>query len=212
MPFSVIESRWFETGNDTVKSFFESIASIYCDNSSAFLYHSFSEKNSLEIAFEKCSKDKKTEIIYLATHGNSKVIGPNNINITRTGLRNIISKVNKGKTIKGIFLGTCETGNEDIARFLLEKKATNLEWIAGYNSSVDWIDGTAMDMIFFSKLAEQYRKNKARKKSKFSARKMAHLAASDLLKIVPGAFIEYGFNIYFHEGNKLTSMFISSVE
>lgn len=41
---------------------------------------------------------------------------------------------------------------------------------------------------------------------------MAHLAASDLLKIVPGAFIGYGFNIYFHEKNNLTSMFISSVE
>lgn len=212
LPFSVIESRWFETGNDTVKSFFESIASIYCKNSSAFLYHSFNEKNSLKKAFEECSKDEKTEIIYLATHGNSKVIGPENIFISRTELRNIISQVNKSGVIKGIFLGTCETGNEDIARYLLEDKSTKLEWIAGYNSSIDWIDGTAMDMIFFSKLAEQYCKNKTRKKGKFSARKMAHLAASDLLKIVPGAFIEYGFNIYFHESNKLTSMFISSVE
>ncbi len=212
LPFSVIESRWFDEGNDTVKSVFESIASIHCNNSDAFLHHSFNEKNSLKIAFENCSKDKKTEVIYLATHGNSKVIGPDEVDISRTELRNIISKVNKRKTIKGLFLGTCETGNEDIARYLLEDKTTNLEWVAGYNSTIDWIDGTAMDMIFFSKLATQYNKNKTRRKNKFSARKMAHLAASDLLKIVPGAFIGYGFNIYFHEKNNLTSMFISSVE
>ncbi|MEB4561016.1 hypothetical protein [Pasteurella multocida] len=210
--FSVIESRWFDTGNDTVKSFFESIASIYCNNPSSFFHHSFNEKNSLRKALEECCKDKQTEIIYLATHGNAKAIGPDDVCISRTGLRNMISKVNTKKTIKGIFLGTCETGNEYVARYLLEDKSTHLEWVAGYNSSIDWIDGTAMDMMFFSKLAEQYRQNKSRKKNKFSSRKMAHLAASELLKIVPGAFIEYGFNIYFHERNKLTSMFIDSIE
>lgn len=211
LPFSVIESRWYDTGNDTVKLFFDVIGSIYCDNPNAYFHYTFNEKNSLKNAFKACCENNTTEVVYLATHGNAKSIGPNNENISRTELRNIISEANKNKAIRGIFLGTCETGNEDIARFLLEKKSTNLEWIAGYNSSIDWIDGTAMDMIFFSKLADQYIKNKKRK-NKFSARKMAHLAASELLKIVPGAFIEYGFNIYFHEKNKLTSMFIPNVE
>ena len=207
LPFSVIENRWFDSGNDTVKYCFDSIASIYCDKSDGFLYHQFNGKESLQNAFFQCTKDEKTEIIYLATHGNKKSIGNKYYRISKTEIKNVVIRSNAKKKIKGLFLGACEIGNKSLAKDLLENKDTHLEWIAGYNSAVDWIDGTAIDMIFFSKLAKQYSDNNNRKRGKYSSRKMAHIAASELLKIVPGAFHEYGFNIYFHEKGKLTSMF-----
>ena len=213
LPFSVIESRWFPEGNHTVKPIFEAIASIYYENPSAFFHDTFTEKKSLDSHFSIRGMDKTTEVIYLATHGDEK----NNIctqtqSISRTELRNTIENNNTKKQIKGLFFGTCFTGNQDIAGHLLEYKHSHLEWVAGSSEDVDWIDGTAIDMIFFSKLAEEYKSNKKRKKGKYSARKMAHIAATELLKIVPGAFTHYGFNIFFHERNKLTSMFISNVE
>lgn len=211
LPFSVIESRWFKSGNDSVKSCFEAIASIHCDKSDGFIHHSFNNKSSLKTAIDECSSDEVTKVIYLATHGNRQAIGPDNQTISSTVLKNMLVKANKKKKIKGLFLGTCETGNLNIAKVLLEENQTHLDWIAGYSKSIDWIDGTALDMIFFSKLAEEYSINSSRKK-KYSDRKMAHLAASKLLRLAPGAFTEYGFNIYFKEKGKLTSMFISDLD
>lgn len=213
LPFGVIESRWLDKGNHTVKPIFEAISAIYKNNSNAFFYDSFAEKQSLSEVLGIRAIDKSTEVIYLATHGDHKNnICTQTVDISRTELRNCIENANSKKQIKGIFFGTCYTGNENIAKFLLEYKQTHLEWIAGYSKEVNWIDGTAIDMIFFSKLSEQYIDNKKRRKNKYSARKMAHIAASELLKIIPGAFTQYGFNIFFHEKHKLTSMFVSNIE
>ena len=64
--------------------------------------------------------------------------------------------------------------------------------------SVDWVDGSAIDMIFFSKLAELYVANKSRRKGKLSSRNMAHSVATKLVELVQGVYSSYGFNIYFH--------------
>jgi hypothetical protein len=207
-PFSVVESRWWSKGNHSVRPLFEAVASIHFDNPSAFYYDMFADKSSLKTVLTMRGNDAQTEVIYLASHGNETQIGPNSENtISRTEVRNIIVSANTKKQIKGLFLGTCLTGNIDVARFFLENAETNLEWVAGYSNSVDWVDGSAVDMIFFSKLAEKYVANKSKKKGKLSPRKMAHETATALVKLVQGAHSVYGFNIYFHENKKLTSMF-----
>lgn len=207
-PFSVVESRWWPNGNHSVRALFEAVASIHYDNPSAFFYDMFADKSSLSTVMAMRGSDKKTEVIYLASHGDENNIGPNSTNaISRTEVRNILISNNKPKQIKGLFLGTCLTGNTAVARFFLENTSTNLEWIAGYDKSVDWVDGSAIDMIFFSKLAELYVANKSKKKGKLPPRQMAHEAATALVKLVQGAHSTYGFNIYFYENKKLTSMF-----
>jgi hypothetical protein len=168
----------------------------------------FSDKSSLATVLNMRGEDKQTQVIYLATHGDANNIGPNSTNIiSRTEIRNILTAANSSKQLKGLYLGTCMTGNASLAKYLLENSKTNLEWIAGYSDNVDWIDGSAIDMIFFSKLAELHVKNKSKRNGKLTARKIAHTAASELVKLVPGAHSTYGFNIYFYENKKLTSMF-----
>lgn len=210
-PFSVIESRWWEKGNHSVRPLFEAVAAIHYDNPSAFAYDMFADKSSLSVVMNMRGSDKRTEIVYLASHGDEKAIGPSvNNPISRVEARNILITANANKQIKGLFLGTCLTGNADFARFFLENKNTNLEWVAGYAKSVDWVDGSAIDMIFFSKLAELYVANKSKRNGKLSPRDMAHSAATKLAELVQGAYSSYGFNIFFHESNKLTSMFKNS--
>lgn len=207
-PFSVVESRWWPEGNHSVRALFEAVASIHYDNPSAFAYDMFADKSSLATVMNLRGTDKRTEVVYLASHGDETNIGPNATNaISRTEARNIVISANKKKQIKGLFLGTCLTGNAAVARFFLENTSTNLEWVAGYSKSVNWVDGSAIDMIFFSKLAELYVANKSKKKGKSSPRAMAHTAATAMLKLVQGAHSAYGFNIYFHENKKLTSMY-----
>lgn len=207
-PFSVVESRWWSRGNHSVRALFEAVAAIHYDNPTSFYYDMFADRSSLATVLKMRGNDSQTQVVYLATHGDEKNIGPNSTNaISRTEVRNILVAANVSSQIKGLYLGTCLTGNSAVAKFFLENTSTQLEWIAGYRDSVDWIDGSAIDMIFFSKLAELYVKNKSKKKGKLSPRKMAHEAASALVKLVPGAHSTYGFNIYFHENKKLTSMF-----
>ena len=207
-PFSVVESRWWSKGNHSVRALFEAVASIHYNNPSSFFYDMFADRSSLSTVVNMRGEDKQTQVVYLASHGDANNVGPTAENaISRTEVRNILIASNKGAQLKGLFLGTCMTGNAAVAKFFLENTETKLEWLAGYRASVDWIDGSAIDMIFFSKLAELYVANAKKKRGKLSPRKMAHAAASALVKLVPGAHSTYGFNIYFHENKKLTSMF-----
>ena len=146
-------------------------------------------------------------MVYLASHGDEANIYPTDSKqISRTVLRNSLVRANKKGQVKGIYLGTCMTGNSKVAGFFLKHKAANLQWLAGYSGTVDWIDGTAIDMVFFSKLAALQVSNKSKKK-KLTHRQMAHQAATHLIKVVPGAHATYGFNIFFKEKNDLSSMF-----
>lgn len=211
-PFAVVESRWWSQGNHSVRALFEAVVAIHYNNPTAYYYDMFADRSSLSTVLNMRGTDTSTEVIYLATHGDEKNIGPNARNaISRTEVRNILINANVKSQIKGLFLGTCLTGNANVAKYLLLKgknsQDTHLEWVAGYRKSVDWVDGSAIDMIFFSKLAELYVKNNSKRKGKLSPRSIAHEAASALLELVPGAHSTYGFNIYFHENNKLTSMF-----
>lgn len=208
-PFAVVETRWWSVGNHSVRALFEAVASIHYDNPSAFYYDMFNSKGSLKKVVDTRAKDGATEVIYLASHGNETHFGPDEDSlISRSEFRNMLRAANIDATIKGIYFGTCLTGNTDVARFFLQDTSTKIEWIAGYSESVDWIEGTAIDMVFFSRLVENYEKNKKRRgNSKKSARGMAHEAATELLALIPSAHSKFGFNIFFHEGGKLTSMF-----
>lgn len=211
-PISIIESHWENSGNQSVKGIFHALGQMHYKNPSAFRYSNFSDETSLAAAFEARANDlsasrtdANTEVIYLGTHGSYTHIGPTNL--SRTKVRNIIVDANKTTRIKGLYLGICLTGTADFSRFLIEGGDTNLDWVAGYTEVIDWADSTAIDMIFFNKLIRLYVENKKLKKGKLSARSMAHLAATELISIAPGAHSKFGFNIFFHEGGKLTSMF-----
>lgn len=206
-PFSIIESRWWDKGNHSVRALFEAVGAIHYENPSAFYYDMFADRSSLSRTLQTRAADGLTEVIYLATHGNQTEIGPGaGVTISRTEFRNDLAAANANGQVRGLFLGTCLTGNLDTARFVLEQRS-NLDWLAGYRQPVDWIDGSAIDMVFFHKLADQYKQNNRRRRGKWSARDMAHEAASQLMRLVPGAHATYGFNIYFREGDRVNGMY-----
>ena len=164
-PIAIIESRWWESGNHSVRDLFEAVAAIHYDNPSAFFYDMFADKVSLGTVLKTRGNDLTTEVIYLASHGNENQIGPTAKNVISCAeFRNLIISANSLESIKGIYFGTCLTGNASTAKFLLTNQKTKIHWVAGYNKSVDWVDGSAIDMIFMSKLAQLYVDNKRKKK------------------------------------------------
>lgn len=206
-PISIIETRWWDQGNHSIRPIFEAVAGIHFNNPSTFFYDMFSNRSSLKSVLDVRCNDQTTKVIYLATHGNDNEIGQSaELAISRTEFRNDIVAANKKKQVAGLYLGTCYTGNTDTASYLLNNGKSNLAWVAGYTESVDWIDGSAIDMVFFHKLTEQYVKNKSRHK-KLTAQEMAKIAATELNKLIPGSHSKYGFNIFFSDGKNITSMF-----
>ncbi len=208
-PISVLEARWWSTGNHSVRDLFSAISAIHYNNPSASLYDMFADKHSLGAVLTVRACDKQTEVLYLATHGDQNNIGASGNNvISRTEFRNQLAGANPNGQIKGLYLGTCLTGNLQTAQFLFDAQ-THLTWIAGYRDSVDWIDGSAIDMIFFHKLTSLYIKNKSKRKGKLTPEQLAHNAASEMLKLIPGAHTTYGFNMYFKSnGNAVQAMFL----
>lgn len=207
-PISIIESRWWSTGNSSVRALFEAVGEIHYGNPSTFFYDMFADRSSLARVLAMRTNDGVTEVIYLATHGDENAIGPGaGVAISRTEFRNDFVTANAKGKVKGLFLGTCLTGNLSTAKFLLNG-GSKLEWVAGYRQSVDWIDGSAIDMIFCHKLAAEYRANAKRKRGKRTSLQMAHKAASELARLVPGAHAIYGFNIYFLNGGNVNCMYV----
>lgn len=206
-PISIIETRWWDEGNHSVRPIFEAVAGIHYNNPSTFFYDMFSNQSSLQNILNVRCNDSVTKVIYLATHGDDTEIGQTDeLAISRTAFRNALITANKKKQLSGLYLGTCYTGNTDTASFLLNTGKANLDWVAGYTTSVDWVDGTAIDMVFFHRLTEEYKKNKSRHK-KASPSEMAKKAATELNKLIPGSHSQYGFNIFFRDGKKVASMF-----
>jgi len=206
-PISIVESRWWDKGNHSVRALFEAVGAIHYANPSAFYYDMFADRSSLCKALRTRASDNLTEVLYLATHGNQAEIGPGNgVVISRTEFRNDIAAANTRNQLKGLYLGTCLTGNRDTVEFLLTRNS-QLTWMAGYRESVDWVDGSAIDMIFFHKLAAEYVRNKHRRRGKLDAGEMAHEAATQLIRLVPGAHTTYGFNIFFREIDHVSGMF-----
>lgn len=206
-PFSIIESRWWKTGNHSVRALFEAIAAIHYLNPSAFFYDMFADRSSLSKVLTMRCSDNVTEVLYLATHGDERQIGPGGgDSISRAEFRNDLVAANQSSQLRGLYLGTCLTGNLDTAEFLLSQN-TGLDWLAGYRAPVDWVDGSAIDMVFFHKLVDEYRANAGRRRRKYSSKKMAHLAATNLVNLIPGASSKYGFNIYFREPTHVSMMF-----
>jgi hypothetical protein len=209
-PVSVIETRWWEKGNHSVKPIFEAVAALNYGNPSAIYYDMFSEKNSLASTLEMRCKDKTTKVLYLATHGDasSTFIGKDEANeISRTEFKNLLQNANSKSQLDGLFLGTCYTATNKTIEFVMDKGSTKLNWVAGYTENVDWVEGTAIDMVFFHHLTREYIRNSSRKRGKWSAVEIAKFAATEVMKLIPAAHSKYGFNIYYLDDKNVTSMF-----
>jgi hypothetical protein len=204
---SVAESRWFESGNDSVRPLFETLAGIVEGNPHGFRYDMFSEAASLENIITDVCDNGAYHSFYIAAHGSEDCIyGLNDNRISRTVLRNILRSHNTNCTVSGLYFGSCSVATRNNAAFLLDsEQPTNLTWVAGYSEPVNWIDSSAIDMIFWSKYLHERKRNRSRKRGKRSELEMIQHAASEMKMLMPTIFTALGFNIYYLDtGGTLT--------
>lgn len=118
-------------------------------------------------------------------------------------MRNIIKNCNNNGHIKGLYFGSCLIGTQNNASFYLnDTDNTNIKWIAGYTTSADWIDSSAVDMIFWSKYLYERKRNKLRRRGKKTEIEMVKHASSEMKNLMPTVFNKLGFNIYYLDSGR----------
>ncbi|WP_201727837.1 hypothetical protein [Acidocella sp. C78] len=156
----VLEGRWENNRNISVKGLFDLLMEMQFENIHEYHFENFATNETLRsILGHVCGNNTRKNYIYIGAHGDDNGIHGSVDRISRTQLNNILRN-SIGGSIKGIFFGACLFGNENNAGFFFERDVgirRSVEWIAGYGESVDWIQSSAFDMIFWQHLLQARR-------------------------------------------------------
>ena len=149
LDLAVIESRWWEGGNDSVQGLFELLATIRGENPHAYHYEMFNNANSLKEIISRVRNNRSVRTLYIAAHGNSRSIfgaeGRKKNRISREQLAEMLG--GHGRKLYGVYLSTCFVGNKSTAHVLLNNSP--ISWVAGYSKEVNWLKGASLDLYFW---------------------------------------------------------------
>ena len=189
LDLAVIESRWWDTSNDSVRGMFDMLAGMRCDNPFRYHYEMFNNADALKEIVNRVAKRTDIHNIYIAAHGtlDGKSIQAAGGRISRTVLGNIVEDIH-GRKLHGVFVGACGFGQQNES--VMED--AGLTWIAGYRETIDWIHASAMDLFFWNAYFQSSVPKAERKAER--AWKMACLLSTLYLR-VPYLFNELGFRV-----------------
>ena len=125
MSLAVIESRWWDEGNDSIRGFFDTLVALYELESNEYYYEMFNNRESLREIVPRLSR--RVKAIYIAAHGDEDgVAGAESLcnnYISRTVFRNIVraSVTQTGGALDGIYVGSCGFVNTDNANFFVSE-------------------------------------------------------------------------------------------
>lgn len=190
LDLAVLESRWWETSNDSVRGLFDMLAGMRKDNPFAYHYEMFNNADSLKELIPRVSEMQDVHNIYIAAHGaeDGSALVCSGGSVSRTVLANILKPIH-ARRLYGLFLGCCGVGLQ--TEWLLLKE-TKLTWVAGYTESVDWVHSSAMDLFFW----HAYYNSSVCKSNRKEERVVKMLSLLLALHVrVPYMFDELGFRV-----------------
>lgn len=141
-----IETLWFENvtlPRATIQPILEIISQ---DSSVPYAYFSANTREELKFSI---SKLENTGILYLASHGKKGKFSLGNDYISLEELGNLLH--NK-LTHRAIHLSSCETLSVDDTEIEYFKQVTKAELVSGYTKTVDWLESSALDIIYLASL------------------------------------------------------------
>lgn len=122
------------------------LAGLRVNNPFGYHYEMFNTQESIKEVIKGLIEDRDIRHIYIAAHGDeSNIYGPRDKRISRTLLANVLESVDPRK-IYGVFFGCCGFGS---SLDKLREKGVRISWLAGYSQEVDWLQSSAMDLLFW---------------------------------------------------------------
>lgn len=195
---AVIESRWWNEGNDSVKGVFDTLAGIVVGNPFGYHYEMFNTEDSIKEMVPRIARRKDIHHIYVAAHGDKRSIhGPGNTRISRTILANVLNEFH-AKQLYGVFFASCDFG-WNVDRLLNHSSAT---WLAGYATKIDWVHATALDLYFWY---AYYQSGAAEIKRKEDRAMNMLILLTALWIRVPYLFRELGLRVALADGDVYAS-------
>lgn len=149
---AVIEGKWFPNKNQTVKSFFDFICDLHFENQHAYHYEMFNNGTAFQEILPRMCKTDNVRNLYIAAHGDENgIFGSDETPISITKIKNAIRELNDTEgRLHSIYFGCCLFGNGQNLHDLLTA-TDRLRWIAGYTKSIDFVESTVLDALFWSK-------------------------------------------------------------
>lgn len=188
---AVIEGRWFNNQNTSVKSIFDVLSDVHFKDINNYKYEKFYNRSAFQDLIRDLGAQQNLHYIYIAAHGSEDAIyAGNNDQISRTIIRNLLFDISyqPGSVLIGIFFGSCKFINKNTIDFFNGINLGNLLWIAGYSTAIDWIPSTALDWCFWNSFLSNDPGSTSIQKIECTAQYM-----SDNMQ---GLCNDLGFNIY----------------
>ena len=163
-----IESLWFRNLTMPKYTIQPILEMLYNNTRINYAYFTANTREELKFVLSKFNNNHPG-IIYIASHGNTGKF------FFGTGNEDYLTIAELGNFLKGklrnraIHIGSCETFNiseSDILRF---KYVTKASLVSGYTKSVDWLESSALDMLYLEEL-QRNSKNLNRFKKEFLTR------------------------------------------
>lgn len=153
-------------------------------------YHQyFFDKNSFRHWVTQYNRERirSPKLLYVAAHGSKRRLAGLRRQIN---LETISQVLKKSKQIKYVHFGSCLFGNEGNLETLFNS-VKHLQWIAGYDKSIDWVDATAFDILLWNRLISRDKTTKGLKTQTF---------ANSLVKEAQGLVDNLGFQFAYRYG------------
>lgn len=186
---AVIESGWWRKSNVSIRGLFELVANIACENPNAYHYEMANSEAGLKEAIPRIGTYRECRYLCLAMHGDfDSLCTLSGQRLSRAELRNLLCRVKDedGSKLRGLHLGSCLFATDRLASFLFERDV-GVHWIAGYSEEVDWLDSSAMDLLFFNELLRGTKETEIQRIERTAKR---------LLDISAGLVRDLGFGIH----------------
>jgi hypothetical protein len=190
----VLESPW-DSGSIKSKSVWPFVNEFARATGLSAYHQTFSDKSSFRHWVAQYNKEDvaSPKLLYVAAHGgNGRIAGLQK----EINGKTIISTVKKAKNLRFVHFGSCLFGTENNLEALLQE-AKHLQWAAGYEKSVDWVDSTLMDVMFWRRIASRDEETKGRK---------THSITKELIADIPGLVKALGFRLQYRYGEKISSI------
>jgi hypothetical protein len=190
---AVVESRWERKRNYSIRSIFDLISDLSYGDTHGYHYEMVNDEHAFKEIVSRLRQTRGIRALYIAAHGIKDGIRASNGNlIDKRVIFNTLTRrlADETGSLDGVHFGACWFLDERHAFNLLRRHGEGepgLWWVAGYSKVIDWIDSSALDMFFW----QQYLNDE-----EGTALERIHRCAANILRLMPGAHKEMGFEIY----------------